>query len=118
MLLIPSVPTYIIGSNTRFSGRCPVEDGVEITDVRLEKDRTRDSYTVYYQIQCQGDAASYVAVRGESQTRFEVQFNTGSQDTVVGWAAQRDLMPIEEYYPTPSARHCSENCAGETGQGA
>jgi len=90
--LIPAVPTYLIGSNTRFSGRCPLAEGVEILSIQLEKDRTRNAFSFYYKVQCQGDNATVP----DGTTAEQNAFNTGNQDTVIGWMAERDLQPIEE----------------------
>ncbi|MBN1201834.1 MAG: hypothetical protein JXJ20_08265 [Anaerolineae bacterium] len=93
--LIPAQPTYVVGENTRFSGRCPLEDGVEIVSVRLEKDRTRNAFSFYYEVQCTGDAAVYTEVEENNAIRNVVSFNTGHDDTVMGWATSRDMGPIE-----------------------
>lgn len=93
--LIPRVPTYIIGENTQFSGRCPLEDGVEILEVRLEKDRTRNSFSYYFKVQCQGEPASYTSVKEGDTTRYQVSWEAGSVETIEGWAAERALELIE-----------------------
>jgi hypothetical protein len=94
--LIPFQPTYIIGANTRLSGRCPYEQGIEILDMVLEKDRTRNSFSVYYKVQCQGNAATYTEVIEAGDVRNEVAFSTGNNDTIIGWVAERSLTPVEE----------------------
>lgn len=83
MARVPEHPTYIVGANTRLAGRCPVDEDVEITAVRAEKDRTRNAFSFYYQVQCQGDAATAEG------------FNIGGGDTVIGWASERSLEPVE-----------------------
>jgi hypothetical protein len=94
--LIPLQPTYIVGANTRLSGRCPYAQGVEILDVVLEKDRTRNSFSIYYKVQCQGNAATYTEVIEAGDVRNEVEFNLGNEDTIIGWVAERSLAPAEE----------------------
>lgn len=94
--LIPAQPTYVVGQNTTLSGRCPWSEGMEIVDVVLEKDRTRNAFSFYYQVQCQGDAASYTEVMGQREVHYEVSFGTGNNDTVIGWASARSLVPFEQ----------------------
>ncbi|HML20834.1 MAG TPA: hypothetical protein PKD09_04250 [Aggregatilinea sp.] len=76
---IPLQPTYIVGANTQLAGRCPLDEGVDIVGLRTEKDRTRNAFSFYYQVQCQGDLATADG------------FNTGGADTVIGWASERSL---------------------------
>lgn len=81
---IPLQPTYIVGSNTQLAGRCPLDEGLDIIGIRAEKDRTRNAFSFYYQVQCQGDLATADG------------FNTGGADTVTGWAAERSLVIPED----------------------
>ncbi len=81
---IPLQPTYIVGSNTQLAGRCPLDEGVDIIGLRPEKDRTRNAFSFYYQVQCQGDLATADG------------FNTGGTDTVTGWASERSLVIPED----------------------
>ncbi|WP_119072414.1 hypothetical protein [Aggregatilinea lenta] len=81
---IPLQPTYIVGSNTQLAGRCPLDEGVDIIGLRTEKDRTRNAFSFYYQVQCQGNLATSDG------------FNTEGTDIVTGWASERSLVVPED----------------------
>lgn len=88
---------FTLGENTTFSGRCLLEDGVEVVEIFLDKDRTRDAFTIYYRIQCTGEPASYVTTTDSAgRTTAAVVYAEGESELLTGWFLGKDLVPVEE----------------------
>jgi hypothetical protein len=85
-----------LGRYTEFSGRCPADEGVEVTGVMLEKARTSNTFSFYYQIQCTGQQASIRQVTEGGVTRPEVTYDPESEALITGFASARDLQAMEE----------------------
>lgn len=97
---IPATTTgaSALGRFTEFSGRCPYENGVEVTRVLLEQARTSNKFNFYYEIQCEGQVAN---VRYETdhagKTRPIVEYDAEAAFTTVsGYALARDLEALED----------------------
>ena len=85
-----------LGRYTEFGGRCPFDEGVEVTGVVLEKARTSNTFSFYYQIQCMGQPASIRQVTEGGVTRPEISYDPESEALITGFASARDLQALEE----------------------
>ena len=87
---------YSIGRYTTYAGRCPFEDGVEVTDVALEKSRTGTSFNFYFQVECMGQPATYTTETDSGgTTRPVVTFDTEASELIRGWVSASELQRIE-----------------------
>ncbi len=96
---IPSTFTgaATLGRFTDYSGRCPADTTLNVIDVGLEKDATRNSFKFYYKIQCTGETASTTYVTDSyGKVRPEITYNSGEAADIVGWALARDLEPAQQ----------------------
>ncbi len=85
-----------IGQYTTFAGRCLRDEGVEITSITLEKDRTRDRFNFYYAIQCEGEPATIEQQTEGNVTRPVTVYTEGARELITGFASARDLVALEE----------------------
>lgn len=81
-----------IGQYTEFSGRCPLEQGVDIIGVVAEQARTSSKYNFYYEVSCQGQLAQW---QGEAPRR-EIVYQTGEPTLITGVVSVRDLEALPE----------------------
>lgn len=79
-----------VGQYTEYSGRCPLDEPVEITGVQLETARTSNTFNFYYRIQCEGQAASYTQVTEAGRVRPVVTY-AEETSTITGFISARDL---------------------------
>lgn len=79
-----------VGQYTDYSGRCPLEEPVEITGVLLETARTSNTFNFYYRVQCEGQAASYTQVTEGGRVRPVVAY-AEETSTITGVVSARDL---------------------------
>jgi hypothetical protein len=87
---------FTLGRFTDYAGRCPIETGVDVLDVAILKDSTRNSFTFYYEIQCTGESAVRTFSTDSSGTvRPEISYSIGEEVPVTGWSLGRDLVPTE-----------------------
>lgn len=84
-----------IGSYTKFAGRCLQEDGLEITGIVLEKDRTRNQFSFFYAVQCTGQSSTITEEKDGSVVRPKVEYND-DETLVTGYASGRDLVALGE----------------------
>ena len=85
-----------IGQYTTFAGRCLQSEGVEITAIKLEKDRTRDQFNFYYAIQCEGEPATIEQRTEGTVTRPVTVYTEGARELITGFASARDLVALEQ----------------------
>jgi len=86
-----------IGQYTEFAGRCPVDAQVTVTGLLLEKARTSNNYSFFYQIECQGQKATYVMeTDAAGKTRPVVHYESDETETITGVIAGRDLAAKQE----------------------
>ncbi len=95
------IPANIEGANavgqyTTFAGRCLRDEGVEVTGITLEKDRTRDQFNFYYAIQCEGEPATIEQQTEGTVTRPVTVYADGAHELITGFASARDLEALEE----------------------
>ncbi|GAB4418985.1 MAG: hypothetical protein Kow00106_15130 [Anaerolineae bacterium] len=81
-----------IGQYTEFSGRCPLEQGVDIIGVVAEQARTSSKYNFYYEVSCQGQPAQW---QGEAPRR-EIVYQAGEPTLITGVVSVRDLEALPE----------------------
>lgn len=84
-----------LGAYTRYGGRCLRDEGVEITGVVVEKDRTRNRFSFFYAIQCMGQTSTIVEEREGSVVRPKVSYNDDNE-LITGYAAERDLQALAD----------------------
>ncbi len=84
-----------MGAYTRYTGRCVREDGLEIMGVQLEKDRTRNRFSFYFEVQCTGQSSTITEERDGNIVRPKVEYND-DETLVTGFASSRDLEAVEE----------------------
>ncbi len=85
-----------IGQYTTFAGRCLRDEGVEVTGITLEKDRTRDRFNFYYAIACEGEPATIQQRTEGTVTRPVTVYTEGARELITGFASARDLVASEE----------------------
>lgn len=81
-----------IGQYTEFTGRCPLEQGVDIIGAVAEQARTSSKYNFYYQVSCLGQ----VAVRQGESPRQETVYQPGEPTLITGVVSVRDLEALPE----------------------
>ena len=79
-----------VGQYTDYSGRCSLEEPVEIMGVLLETARTSSAFNFYYRIQCEGQAASYTQVTEAGRVRPMVTY-AEEPSQITGFISARDL---------------------------
>jgi len=84
-----------IGSYTKFAGRCLQDEGMEITGIVLEKDRTRNQFSFYYAVQCTGQSSTITEEKDGNIVRPKVEYND-DETLVTGYASGRDLIALDE----------------------
>ncbi len=84
----------ILGRFTEFAGRCPLEDGVEIVDIVLERAHTSSDVIFFYQVQCVGQVATYGQADDSGGAR-PVEYGEDGE-TIIGYAVARDLELLDE----------------------
>lgn len=80
-----------VGRFTEWSGRCPLDQGMTITDIVLEKARTSNTFTFYYQVECMGQVATTEQVVEGGVSRPEVTYNTDETELISGYVSARDV---------------------------
>ncbi len=83
-----------VGQFTEFSGRCPLDQGVQISGVILEKARTSSKFSFYYQVTCTGQPAIIKQVTVNGRPRPEISYDTETSEPVTGILLGSDLQPI------------------------
>jgi hypothetical protein len=80
------------GESTTFAGRCPVDAEVVVTGVMLEKARTSNKFTFFYEVQCEGQTASVTLETDHAgKTRPVTHYNADEVTTITGIVLARDL---------------------------
>lgn len=85
-----------IGQFTEFSGRCPLEQGVQIAGVTLEKARTSSKFSFYYQVTCTGQPAIVKQVIVNDRPRPEITYDTEKTEQITGILLGSDLQAISQ----------------------
>lgn len=81
-----------IGQYTEFTGRCPLEQGVDVIGVVAEQARTSSKYNFYYQVSCMGQ----VAVRQGESPKQETVYLPGEPTLITGVVSVRDLEALPD----------------------
>jgi hypothetical protein len=81
----------LIGQFTEFTGRCPLDEGVEISGVILEKARTSSRFTFYYQVTCLGQAAKVETVTVDGRPKPQITYDNAENVPVIGILSGSDL---------------------------
>lgn len=84
-----------IGAYTRFTGRCLQSEGMEITGIVLEKDRTRNQFSFFYAVQCTGQSSTVTEERDGNIVRPKVTYND-DETLVTGYVSGRDLVALDD----------------------
>lgn len=84
-----------IGAYTRFAGRCLQSEGMEITGIVLEKDRTRNQFSFFYAVQCTGQSSTVTEERDGNIVRPKVAYND-DETLVTGYVSGRDLVALDD----------------------
>ncbi len=84
-----------IGSYTEFTGRCVRDEGMEVTGIVLEKDRTRNRFSFFYEVQCTGQPSTITQEQEGNIVRPKVIYND-EEALITGYASGRDLVALEE----------------------
>lgn len=84
-----------IGAFTRFAGRCLQSEGMEITGIVLEKDRTRNQFSFFYTVQCTGQSSTVTEERDGNIVRPKVTYND-DETLVTGYVSGRDLVALDD----------------------
>ncbi len=79
-----------VGQYTEYSGRCLLDEPVEIAGVLLETARTSSAFNFYYRIQCEGQASSYTQVTEAGRVRPVVTYAEETSQ-ITGFISARDL---------------------------
>lgn len=88
---------FSIGRFTSFAGRCPVDEGVTVLDVKLEQSRTGTSFNFYYQVECMGEPATYTTETDASgTTRPVVNYEVGASELIQGWVMLDELQVSDQ----------------------
>jgi hypothetical protein len=85
-----------IGQFTEFSGRCPLDQGVQIAGVTLEKARTSSKFSFYYQVTCMGQPAIVKQVMVNDRPRPEITYDTEKTEPITGILLGSDLQAISQ----------------------
>lgn len=84
-----------IGSYTKFVGRCPQSESMEVVGIVLEKDRTRNNFSFFYEIQCTGQSSTITEEQDGNVVRPKVEYND-DETVIIGYASGRDLVALDE----------------------
>lgn len=79
-----------------FAGRCPIDSEFIVVDFATEESRTGTGLTLYFQVECTGQPASYEQVdQGGRTSTSAVSFDVNASETITGWVLARDLESAE-----------------------
>lgn len=86
----------LIGQFTQFNGRCSLDQGLQISGVLMEKARTSNNFSFYYQVTCTGQPAVTKTVTVNNQPKPQVTYETGQMVQITGILSADDLQALNK----------------------